>query len=39
VRDKKRRHAMVCERALQELDGWMAAREPIDHSKELSSRA
>ncbi len=25
VRDKKRRHAMVCERALQELDGWLAA--------------
>ncbi len=25
VRDKKRRHAMVCERALAELDGWLAA--------------
>ena len=24
VRDKKQRHAMVCERALQELDGWLA---------------
>ena len=24
VRDKKRRHAMVCERALAELDGWLA---------------
>ena len=24
VRDKKQRHAMVCERALAELDGWLA---------------
>jgi methylenetetrahydrofolate--tRNA-(uracil-5-)-methyltransferase len=24
VRDKKQRHAMVCERALRQLDGWMA---------------
>jgi len=24
VRDKKQRHAMVCERALGELQGWMA---------------
>ncbi|HWR36485.1 MAG TPA: methylenetetrahydrofolate--tRNA-(uracil(54)-C(5))-methyltransferase (FADH(2)-oxidizing) TrmFO [Clostridia bacterium] len=25
VRDKKERHRMVCERALQELDGWLSA--------------
>ena len=25
IRDKKQRHAMVCERALQELQGWMVA--------------
>ena len=25
VRDKKQRHKMVCERALEELEGWMAA--------------
>jgi methylenetetrahydrofolate--tRNA-(uracil-5-)-methyltransferase len=25
VRDKKQRHAMVCQRALQELDGWLVA--------------
>ena len=27
VRDKKRRHAMVCERALAELDGWLSSVE------------
>ncbi len=26
VRDKKLRHAMVCERALQELAGWLGTR-------------
>ncbi len=25
IRDKKQRHAMVCERALHELEGWLAA--------------
>ena len=25
IRDKKQRHAMVCQRALQELEGWLAA--------------
>ena len=28
VRDKKVRHAMVCTRALEELDGWLAAGTP-----------
>ncbi len=28
VRDKKQRHTMVCERALQELEGWLAAHRP-----------
>jgi methylenetetrahydrofolate--tRNA-(uracil-5-)-methyltransferase len=32
VRDKKRRHAMVCERALAELDGWMAAQPTLASS-------
>jgi methylenetetrahydrofolate--tRNA-(uracil-5-)-methyltransferase len=27
VRDKKQRHAMVCERALQELDEWLATTQ------------
>ena len=26
IRDKKQRHAMVCERALAELDQWLAAQ-------------
>ena len=26
VRDKKQRHAMVCERALEELEGWLGGR-------------
>jgi len=26
VRDKKQRHAMVCERALGELQGWLEAQ-------------
>jgi len=26
VRDKKQRHALVCQRALKELDGWLGAR-------------
>src|ERR1022692_4841186 len=30
VRDKKQRHAMVCERALQELKGRMEAQSPVD---------
>jgi methylenetetrahydrofolate--tRNA-(uracil-5-)-methyltransferase len=29
VRDKKQRHAMVCERALAELQAWMEAQRPI----------
>jgi methylenetetrahydrofolate--tRNA-(uracil-5-)-methyltransferase len=29
VRDKKQRHAMVCERALQELQGWVEAQSPV----------
>jgi methylenetetrahydrofolate--tRNA-(uracil-5-)-methyltransferase len=29
VRDKKLRHKMVCERALGELEGWMAAIRPV----------
>ncbi|MGA2902722.1 MAG: methylenetetrahydrofolate--tRNA-(uracil(54)-C(5))-methyltransferase (FADH(2)-oxidizing) TrmFO [Candidatus Korobacteraceae bacterium] len=28
VRDKKQRHAMVCRRALEELDGWLAVVHP-----------
>jgi methylenetetrahydrofolate--tRNA-(uracil-5-)-methyltransferase len=32
VRDKKQRHAMVCERALAELRGWLAAqRQPVEN--------
>jgi methylenetetrahydrofolate--tRNA-(uracil-5-)-methyltransferase len=26
IRDKKQRHAMVCQRALQQLEGWLAAQ-------------
>jgi methylenetetrahydrofolate--tRNA-(uracil-5-)-methyltransferase len=29
VRDKKLRHAMVCERALAELNGWLDAQRPV----------
>ena len=29
VRDKKQRHAMVCERALQELQGWLEASRMV----------
>jgi methylenetetrahydrofolate--tRNA-(uracil-5-)-methyltransferase len=29
IRDKKQRHAMVCERALAELQGWMEAQNPV----------
>jgi methylenetetrahydrofolate--tRNA-(uracil-5-)-methyltransferase len=29
VRDKKLRHAMVCTRALEELDGWLAVTRPV----------
>ena len=29
VRDKKVRHAMVCERALAELNGWLDAQRPV----------
>ena len=29
VRDKKQRHAMVCERALQELQGWMVTEPTV----------
>jgi methylenetetrahydrofolate--tRNA-(uracil-5-)-methyltransferase len=29
VRDKKLRHAMVCERALAELQGWLEAQRPV----------
>jgi methylenetetrahydrofolate--tRNA-(uracil-5-)-methyltransferase len=29
VRDKKQRHAMVCERALRELDAWMECTRPL----------
>ena len=29
VRDKKLRHAMVCERALEELQGWMDSQRPL----------
>jgi methylenetetrahydrofolate--tRNA-(uracil-5-)-methyltransferase len=32
VRDKKQRHAMVCERALAELRGWLAEqRQPVEN--------
>jgi methylenetetrahydrofolate--tRNA-(uracil-5-)-methyltransferase len=26
IRDKKQRHAMVCQRALAELEGWLASQ-------------
>ena len=29
IRDKKQRHAMVCERALAELEGWMESQSPV----------
>ena len=29
IRDKKQRHALVCERALAELNGWLEAQSPI----------
>ncbi len=35
IRDKKLRHAMVCERALQELAGWLAA-EPTQRPEVIS---
>ena len=28
IRDKKQRHAMVCERALRELEEWLEVRKP-----------
>jgi len=38
VRDKKKRHAMVCERALQELEGWLAA-VPAESAKRATNVA
>jgi methylenetetrahydrofolate--tRNA-(uracil-5-)-methyltransferase len=32
IRDKKQRHAMVCQRALQELDGWLKVQRSTQQS-------
>jgi hypothetical protein len=38
VRDKKLRHAMVCERALDELQGWLDAQPVITAAVEAPPR-
>jgi methylenetetrahydrofolate--tRNA-(uracil-5-)-methyltransferase len=41
VRDKKQRHAMVCQRALEELESWLNACQTVDvgrHAQEASAR-
>ena len=39
VRDKKQRHAMVCKRALEELESWLAQRELALPSRERAANA